>query len=59
MRETKIRNIKTGAIMLVKKSLAGEYIGTGDFELYQEGNLVKKEEKISNDKEIKIEKNKK
>jgi len=59
MRETKIRNIKTGAIMLVKKSLAGEYIGTGDFEIYQEENLVKKEEKISNDKEIKIEKNKK
>lgn len=34
--KVKIRNVKTGAIEEVKKVLASDYIGTGDFELYEE-----------------------
>lgn len=40
MEKIKIQNIKTGAVKEVKKVLAGDYIGTGDFKLYEE----KKEE---------------
>ena len=47
--KVKIKNIKTGAIEEVKKSLAGDYIGTGNFVLYEEkenkNNL--KEERIN------------
>lgn len=43
MEKVKIKNIKTGAIKEVKKSLAGDYIGTGDFVLINEED--KKESK--------------
>lgn len=39
MEMVKIKDKKTGAVKEVKKSLAGDFIGTGNFE------LVKKEEK--------------
>ncbi len=42
--KVKIKDIKTGAIKEVKKSLASDYVGTGNFELVTE----KKEEKKSN-----------
>jgi hypothetical protein len=34
--KVKIRNKKTGAIKEIKKTLAGDYIGTGDFVLIEE-----------------------
>lgn len=34
--KVKVKNIKTGVIKEVSKSLAGDYVGTGEFELYQE-----------------------
>jgi len=40
MEKVKIKDIKTGAIKEVKKSLAGDYVGTGKFELVED----KKEE---------------
>lgn len=46
-----IRNKKTNAEMQVNKSLAGDFIGTGKFELVEE----KKEKKTVRD--FKIEKN--
>lgn len=36
MDKVKIIDKKTGAIKEVKKSLAGDYIGTGNFEIYEE-----------------------
>lgn len=42
MDKVKIIDIKTGAVKEVKKSLAGDYIGTGKFELF-----VEKKEKPS------------
>lgn len=36
MEKVKVINKKTGAIEEVKKALAGDYIATGDFELYEE-----------------------
>ena len=41
METVKIKDIKTGAIKVVKKSLASDYLGTGNFVLYDE----KKEER--------------
>lgn len=53
METVKIKDKKTGAVKTVKKSLAGDYVGTGKFELYKEAkksvvpkfNLNKEEEK--------------
>ena len=36
MELVKIKDVKTGAIKEVKKSLAGDYIGTGKFVLVEE-----------------------
>ena len=36
MSKVKIKNIKTGAIKEVEKSLAGDFIGTGKFVLVEE-----------------------
>ena len=36
MSKVKIKNIKTGVIKEVEKSLAGDYVGTGKFELVNE-----------------------
>ena len=36
MDKVKIKNIKTGAVTEVKKALADDFIGTGDFELFEE-----------------------
>lgn len=43
MELVKIKDIKTGAIMAVKKTLAGDYIGTGRFALYEEKPIPKKQ----------------
>ena len=42
--KVKIRDKKTGAIKMVKKSLAGDYVGTKQFEIVSE-EMPKKEEK--------------
>lgn len=42
MEKVKIKDIKTGAIKEVKKSLAGDYVGTGKFALVEEKKEVKK-----------------
>ena len=54
MEKVKVINKKTGAIEEVKKALADDYIGTGDFTLYEEKELkpkmnVNREERL-NDK---------
>ena len=36
MEKVKIRDKKTGVIKEIKKSLAGDYVGTGDFEIVVE-----------------------
>ena len=36
MEKVKIQDKRTGAVKEVKKSLAGDYIGTGNFILYKE-----------------------
>ena len=36
MDKVKIKDVKTGAIKEVKKTLAGDYIGTGKFVLVEE-----------------------
>lgn len=54
MDKVKIRDVKTGAIKEVKKSLAGDFVGTGKFELIKEE--TKKQEvksRFSIDKEEK------
>ena len=40
--KVKVKDIKTGAIYEVKKSLASDYIGTGDFELVEDEKQEKK-----------------
>lgn len=40
--KVKIKDIKTGVIYEVKKSLASDYIGTGDFELVKDEKDEKK-----------------
>lgn len=53
MDKVKIKDIKTGAVIEVKKALASDYIGTGNFVAYKEE--PKKEVKIfSNNKPEKI-----
>lgn len=42
METVKIKDKKTGAVKTVKKSLAGDYVGTGKFELVKE----EKEKKV-------------
>lgn len=41
MEKVKIKDIKTGAIKVVKKSLAGDYIGTGKFTLVDNKEVKK------------------
>ena len=36
MEKIKIQDVKTGAVKEVKKTLAGDYIGTGRFQMYEE-----------------------
>lgn len=36
MDKVKIKDVVTGAVKEVKKSLAGDYIGTGKYEMYSE-----------------------
>jgi hypothetical protein len=36
MNKVKVKNIKTGVIKEINKSLAGDYVGTGDFVLVEE-----------------------
>lgn len=40
MSKVKIKNIKTGAIKEVEKSLAGDFIGTRRFELVEEKKSI-------------------
>ena len=48
MEKVKIKNIKSGAIEEVKKELAGDYVGTGEWVLVEE-----KETKIAFNKDEK------
>ena len=41
METVKIKDIKTGAVKEVKKSLAGDYVGTGKFVLVEEKEVKK------------------
>lgn len=50
MDKVKIKDIKTGAVKEVKKSLAGDYIGTGKFVLADEKVKTKIEEKPESNK---------
>lgn len=50
METVKIRYKKTGAITEVKASLAGDFIGTGDFELVEKEEKPKKTFNIDNSK---------
>ncbi len=43
MEKVKIKDIKTGAIKEVKKSLAGDYVGTGKFILVEDKKLEPKQ----------------
>lgn len=52
MEKVKIKNVKTGAIEEVKKTLASDYVGTGRFE------LVKEEEKKQTKPDFKFNVNK-
>ncbi len=36
MEKVKIKDIKTGAVKEVNKSLAGDYVGTGNFKIVNE-----------------------
>jgi len=36
MEKVKVKDIKTGAVKEVNKTLASDYVGTGRFELYKE-----------------------
>lgn len=45
MDKIKIKNINTGAIILVKNELASDFIGTGIFEIVKE-NVNKSEKNI-------------
>ena len=40
MEKVKIKDIKTGAVKEVNKSLAGDYVGTGDFKIVDEKAMV-------------------
>lgn len=51
----KLKDKSNGAIIEVKKSLAGDYIGTGKFVLVQKEDKVKEPIKIEQPKEEKIE----
>jgi len=49
--KVKVRDIRNGAIYEVRKSLASDYIGTGDFELVKDEKEEKKPNLFkSNDK---------
>ena len=45
--KVKVKDIRNGAIYEVRKSLASDYIGTGDFELVKEEKEEKEEKKTS------------
>ena len=45
MEKIKIQDIRNGAIKEVKKALAGDFIGTGNFKLYEENKVIKEEPK--------------
>lgn len=51
MEKVKVINKKTGAIKEIKKALAGDYIGTGEFEMYLEKKQENKPEISVNRKE--------
>lgn len=57
MEKVKVKDIKTGAIKEVNKSLASDYVGTGRFELYKEKE--KKEATKINDFKFSINKEEK
>ena len=51
METVKIKDKSNGAVIVVKKSLAGDYIGTGKFEMYKEPTQKSKEDfKFKNEK---------
>ena len=40
MEKVKVKDIRTGVVKEVKKSLAGDYVGTGNFEIVNEKEKV-------------------
>ena len=48
--KVKVKDINTGAIYEVKKALASDYIGTGDFELVKDEKEDKKSNFFKSDK---------
>ena len=57
MEKVKVKDIKTGAVKEVNKTLASDYVGTGRFELYKEKE--KKEATKINDFKFNINKEEK
>lgn len=54
----KLKDKKNGAVIEVKKSLAADYIGTGNFEIVEDKPVVNKEVKpIIKEKNYKIDTN--
>jgi len=54
MEKVKIKNIKTGAIEEVKKALAGDYIGTGNFVLYEENEEFKPKTNVNREERLNV-----
>ena len=48
--KVKVKDIRTGAIKEVKKSLASDYVGTGNFELVTETREPRKSSFYKNEK---------
>ena len=44
MEKIKVKDVKTGAIKEVKKSLAGDYVGTGNFVLVDDKKNIENKE---------------
>lgn len=42
METVKVKDKKTGAVKEIKKSLAGDYVGTGNFVLFEEKKFEEK-----------------
>lgn len=50
MEKVKIQDVKTGVVKEVKKALAGDFVGTGNFRIYEEKKEVKSNLFTKNDK---------
>lgn len=52
MERVKVISKKTGAIKEIKKALAGDYIGTGEFEMYESKKENKPKFNVNRDERI-------